>query len=219
MDVTTYYGKLKSIWDSLAAHEPPFSCKCGGCKCNIGPDAIKRLDNERLHQFFMGLDSTLYGNIRSQQFQLDPLPSLTRAYNAVLQEERLRAPVSVVDAAEVVAFATPRQSTDWRVPYCQFCDTRGHDSSACFIKSQRFPEWWGDRPRTLADLRRARAAKRNRGSSSVSGSTTGASGSGSVADKEPVVKANMITSGVSTNSVLTSDRLSGPFFEDDDWSW
>ncbi|XP_074266402.1 uncharacterized protein LOC141589669 [Silene latifolia] len=224
MDVTTYYGKLKSLWDSLVVHEPPFACKCGDCKCNIGPDAIKRLDNERLHQFFMGLDSTLYGKIRSQQFQLEPLPSLNRAYHAVLQEERLRSSVSpAVDAADVVAFAMPRQSSDWRgkqdqgrggdrVPYCQYCDTRGHEVSSCYIKSQRFPEWWGDRPRTLEELRRARAARRNRGStsgpsssSSSAGPTSGASGSG----KEQVVKANMVTSGVSTNSVLVSDRLSG----------
>ncbi|XP_074303776.1 uncharacterized protein LOC141638268 [Silene latifolia] len=31
MDVTTYYGKLESIWDSLVVLEPPFSCKCGIC--------------------------------------------------------------------------------------------------------------------------------------------------------------------------------------------
>ncbi|XP_074299664.1 uncharacterized protein LOC141630814 [Silene latifolia] len=145
MDVTTYYGKLKSLWDSLVVHEPPFACKCGDCKCNIGPDAIKRLDNERLHQFFMGLDPTLYG---------------------------------------------PRAWGD-KVLFCQYCDTRGHEVSTCYIKSQRFPEWWGDRPRTLKELRRAQAARRNRGStsgpSSSAGPTSGAPGSG----KEQVVKANM----------------------------
>ncbi|XP_074306524.1 uncharacterized protein LOC141641774 [Silene latifolia] len=214
MDVTTYYGKLKVIWDSLVVHEPPFACHCGGCKCNIGPDATKRLDNERLHQFFMGLDSSLYGNIRSQQLQLDPLPSLARAYHAVLQEERLRAPSqTVVDAGDVAAFATPRQPL-----FCQFCDTRGHEPSACYIKLNRFPDWWGDRPRTLADLRRVRAARRNRGGSGssagsrdTSGATAAASGSGSGAAADRVVQANMV-SGVSMNSVLTSDRLSGMCF-------
>ncbi|XP_074297102.1 uncharacterized protein LOC141627780 [Silene latifolia] len=92
MDVTTYYGKMKALSDSIVVHEPPFACKCGKCECEIGPATVKRLDNERLHQFFMGLDATLYANIRSQQFQLDPLPTLNRAYHAVLREERLRAP-------------------------------------------------------------------------------------------------------------------------------
>ncbi|XP_074290303.1 uncharacterized protein LOC141617034 [Silene latifolia] len=187
MDVTTYYGKLKVIWDSLVVHEPPFACHCGGCKCNIGPDATKRLDNERLHQFFMGLDSSLYGNIRSQQLQLDPLPSLARAYHAVLQEERLRAPSqTVVDAGDVAAFATPRQPL-----FCQFCDTRGHEPSACYIKLNRFPDWWGDRPRTLADLRRVRAARRNRGgsgSSAGSRDTSGATAAASGNDSAAIIK-------------------------------
>ncbi|XP_074303020.1 uncharacterized protein LOC141637440 [Silene latifolia] len=89
MSVTSYYGKIKSLWDALAIYEPPFACKCGRCTCDIASQAVKRLDNERLHQFFMGLDSTLYGNLRNQQFQLDPLPTLNRGYHAALQAERL----------------------------------------------------------------------------------------------------------------------------------
>ncbi|XP_074293500.1 uncharacterized protein LOC141620560 [Silene latifolia] len=209
MDVMTYYGKLKSIWDSLAVHEPLFACQCGGCKCNIGTDATKRL-----RQFFMGLDSTLYGNIRSQQLQLDPLPYLTHPYHAVLQEERLRSPSqSVVEANDAVAFTTPRQPL-----FCQFCDTRGHESSTCYIKLQRFPDLWVDRPRSLAELRRVRAARCSRGGSGSSagprdssGATGAASGSGSGAASDRIVQANMV-SGVSMNSVLTSDRLSGMCF-------
>ncbi|XP_074264472.1 uncharacterized protein LOC141586965 [Silene latifolia] len=69
MDVTTYYGKLKSLWDALIVHEPPFACQCGKCECEIGLAALKRLDNERLHQFCMGPDSSLYDEgVRSQQF-------------------------------------------------------------------------------------------------------------------------------------------------------
>ncbi|XP_074271011.1 uncharacterized protein LOC141594931 [Silene latifolia] len=106
MDVTSYFGKLKSLWDSIVKHEPPFACRCGKCECGITEKAVKRQDNERLHQFFMGLDHTLYGNIRSSQFQLEPLPSLTRAYNIVLQEERLRAETHST-TTEVAIFATP----------------------------------------------------------------------------------------------------------------
>ncbi|XP_074300285.1 uncharacterized protein LOC141631525 [Silene latifolia] len=247
MDVSTYYGKLKSIWDSIAVHEPPFACKCGKCECNIGPSAVQRLDNERLHQFFMGLDPTLYSNIRSQQFQLDPLPSLSRAYQVVIQEERLRASSAPADASDVVAFATPGRTSsapvDWRAlrdkerserrpPSCTYCDTRGHDVSYCFIKTQNFPEWWGDRPRTLADLRRARAAS-SRGSgyggargghgtsasshqaamgpvtSSGQAATSGQAGSSSHAGSS--VQANLVTTSVSTNTVNISDRLSGMF--------
>ncbi|XP_074266103.1 uncharacterized protein LOC141588566 [Silene latifolia] len=51
MSVTEYYGKLKSLWDAITIHEPPFACECGKCTCDIDAKAIKRLDNERLHHF------------------------------------------------------------------------------------------------------------------------------------------------------------------------
>ncbi|XP_074305495.1 uncharacterized protein LOC141640711 [Silene latifolia] len=188
MDVSTYYRKMKALWDSIVVHEPPFACKCGHCECGIGLAARKRLDNESLHQFFMGLDATLYANLRSQLLQLDPLPTLNRAYHAVLQEERLRAPVETApDVSDVLAFATPTpapSTVDWRALrdkergecrqlFCSSCETRGHDTHHCFIKTNHFPEWWGDRPRNIADYRCYKADGRNNG-----GSKTGHSGSG-----------------------------------------
>ncbi|XP_074306522.1 uncharacterized protein LOC141641772 [Silene latifolia] len=107
MSVTEYYGKLKSLWDALSIHEPPFACECGKCTCDIAAKAIKRLDNERLHQFFMGLDRNLYEPLRNQQFQLDPLPTLNRGYHAVLQVERLLQDDAPIDATDIVAYAVP----------------------------------------------------------------------------------------------------------------
>ncbi|XP_074284107.1 uncharacterized protein LOC141608664 [Silene latifolia] len=219
MDVTTYFGKLQSLWYALIVHEPPFACKCGDCKCDIGTEAIKRLDNECLHQFFMGLDSTLYGNIRSQQFQFDPLPSLSRAYHVVLQEERLRAETTPSDTSDITVFAvsSSRPSVDWRAQrekergerfqklLCSYCETRGHKIVNCFFKTNKFHEWWGDRPRTLAEYRRYRAG--SRGQNSGSGSAGGTS-SGPGRDKDLTVHANAVM-GPTAHSLLNSDRLSG----------
>ncbi|XP_074278529.1 uncharacterized protein LOC141602114 [Silene latifolia] len=117
MSVTQYYGKLKSLWDAILVHEPLFTCECGKCTCNIASKAITRLDNERLHQFFMGLDNTLYGNLRNQQFQLTPLPTVNRAYHAALQAERLLAPAVTPETPDIMAFAMPgaaRPPIDWK---------------------------------------------------------------------------------------------------------
>ncbi|XP_074293033.1 uncharacterized protein LOC141619926 [Silene latifolia] len=161
MSVTEYYGKLKSLWDALSVHEPPFACECGKCTCGIAAKAIKRLDNERLHQFFMGLDRSLYGPLRNQQFQLDPLPSLNRGYHAVLQAERLlQTDLTPPDVTEFVAYAVPgvqRTPSDWkairekqklerRKLFCNHCQINGHDLQSCFIKLNKFPDWWGSRP-------------------------------------------------------------------------
>ncbi|XP_074270769.1 uncharacterized protein LOC141594670 [Silene latifolia] len=221
MTVTSYYGKLRSLWDSLVVHEPPFACKCGKCDCGIGPAAIKRLDNERLHQIFMGLDPSLYGHIRSQQFQQDPLPTLNRAYNIVLQEERLRTTTATPDVTEVAAFhmSSPGSNVDWRVlrdkehgerhqKLCSHCNTRGHDISTYFFKTLKFPDWWGDRPRTLAEYRRSRSRGGGSGSGFSGSGNIGASGTGS-GSATGTIQANAVTAGVSTHNLLASDRLSG----------
>ncbi|XP_074301404.1 uncharacterized protein LOC141632792 [Silene latifolia] len=223
MDVTTYYGKLKTLWESIGKHEPPFSCRCGKCECGIGPAALKRQDNERLHQFFMGLDHTLYGNIRSSQFQQDPLPALSRAYNLVLQEERLRIETQP-DVSEVAIFATPSATTDWRAArekeriekrglFCTSCETRGHEVSKCFFKNVRFPEWWGDRPRNLAEYKRYRtrnAASRGSNTSQGGGSGIsglGGSGSSSTGNAELTAHTNAVITNSTAHSLLASDRL------------
>ncbi|XP_074299661.1 uncharacterized protein LOC141630808 [Silene latifolia] len=216
MSVTQYYGKLKLLWDALNIHEPPFAGKCGHCTCDIASQALKRLDNERLHQFFMGLDRSLYGTLRTQQFQLDPLPTLNRGYYAALQTERLLSDdASSSDVTDVVAFAVngaPRTPADWkalrkkeklekRKLFCTFCTFNGHDIKSCFFKNNKFPDWWGSRPRTLAEFRRSKGG---------AGSSTG----GSDAHGDTLVHANV----AHTAPFVFSDRLSGPFLEDDDWS-
>ncbi|XP_074266818.1 uncharacterized protein LOC141590106 [Silene latifolia] len=106
MSVTTYYGNLKTLWDALVAQEPPFSCNTAGCDCGVTKAALARQDTERLHQFLMGLDKSLYGPIRNHQLALDPLPSLSRVYHAVLQEERLlAAPIATPEVSDVMAFS------------------------------------------------------------------------------------------------------------------
>ncbi|XP_074306647.1 uncharacterized protein LOC141641902 [Silene latifolia] len=237
-DASVLWAELEAQFsiDALIVHEPLFACKYGNCACNIGTDAIKRMDNERLHQFLMGLDPSLYSSVRSHQLQLDPLPSLSRAYQVVLQEERLRAsPAPSIDASDVLVFATPNSTIDWRALrdqergersqfYCNFCETRGHTLNNCYIKSQNFPDWWGDRPRSLADLRRARSKARGSARGSGSGTAVSGSGQGSGSDGSagssggtssgvnPSVQAHLVHSGVSTNTMSVSDRLSGMFF-------
>ncbi|XP_074266613.1 uncharacterized protein LOC141589892 [Silene latifolia] len=206
MSVTTYFGNLKILWDALAAHEPPFACKCGGCKCGIAKDALAHQDSERLHKFLMGLDSSIYANLRSNQLALDPLPSLNRVYHIVLQEERLRVGPSVVaEPTDVMAFSVRREPSSstphWRALreaerqerrklQCAHCNAFRHKVQDCFIKSQKFPDWWGDRPRTLDEMR----TKSRMGSSS-----------------RTQARANALTA--TPNSSLSHDRRSGMSYD------
>ncbi|XP_074315114.1 uncharacterized protein LOC141651294 [Silene latifolia] len=58
-------------------------------ECRQTKAALARQDSERLHRFLMGLDKSLYGPIQNHQLAIDPLPTLSRVYHAVIQEERL----------------------------------------------------------------------------------------------------------------------------------
>jgi len=80
MTVATYFGKLKVLWDELANSDKIPSCTCCGCKCGIGAQLKKRREEEKVHQFLMGLDDASYGTVRSNILASDPLSSLNRVY-------------------------------------------------------------------------------------------------------------------------------------------
>lgn len=90
LTVLAYYGKLKTLWDELANYEQISVCKCEGCTCGIASKLEKRREEEKVHQFLMGLDDVVYGIMRSNLLASDPLPSLNRVYSAIVQEERVR---------------------------------------------------------------------------------------------------------------------------------
>ncbi|XP_074277197.1 uncharacterized protein LOC141600841 [Silene latifolia] len=172
MTVTSYFGALKVLWDALANHEPISACTCGHCTCGITKNALARQDSERLHKFLMGLDRSIYGNLRSQLLSLDTLPTLNRAFQLTIQEERLKVGDPSVLAEPRMFFALRRRPAtsgpsnnppDWRALRalekqerrklkCSHCTGPGHEASSCFIRTQKFPDWWGDRPRTLEEV-------------------------------------------------------------------
>ncbi|XP_074298580.1 uncharacterized protein LOC141629490 [Silene latifolia] len=70
--VVEYYTRLKTIWDELANYS-----KVKNCTCGAAASIIKEREEEKVHQFLVGLDSKLYGNIRSNLLMEDPITSLT----------------------------------------------------------------------------------------------------------------------------------------------
>jgi len=44
-------------------------------------------EEDKAHQFLMGLNDDAYSTIQSQILAMDPLPSLDRIFNITLQEE------------------------------------------------------------------------------------------------------------------------------------
>ena len=82
MSVSTYYGKLNSLWEDLFHLVPLISRSCCA-NCNAGSLHESRRETEKLHDFLMGLYSDYYSRLRTQILSMDPLPSLDRAYQLV----------------------------------------------------------------------------------------------------------------------------------------
>ncbi|XP_074271111.1 uncharacterized protein LOC141595037 [Silene latifolia] len=81
--IVEYYTRLKIIWDELAKYS-----KIKDCTCGAAVSIAKEKEEEKVHQFLMGLDAKLYGQIRANLLMEDPIAPLNRVYALVLREER-----------------------------------------------------------------------------------------------------------------------------------
>ena len=96
---------------------------------------MKSREDEKAHQFLMGLDDTTFGTMRSSILALDPLPNLGKIYAMVTQEERHCSVAREADRAEIKIFATktekPRGQTN-KSGSCTHCGKTRHDVADCF---------------------------------------------------------------------------------------
>ncbi|CAJ2632240.1 unnamed protein product [Trifolium pratense] len=200
MTILNYYGKLKMIWEELRNYEQYPSCKCSGCRCNIGAELDKKREEEKLHQFLMGLDDSTYGAVRTNILSTEPLPTLNKAYALVIQAERVRTITRTKEEkGEQVAFAVRvgkgRVESKDKDEECSNCSKTGHAADSCF-ELIGYPEWWGDRGRTSG-----RGAGRGRGGQR--GAITGGRGRGGR------IKANAVQIGSTSKVEQTVDADNG----------
>lgn len=64
MSVSTYYAKLKKIWDELIDYEQFPDCTCGMIN-----EIIKQREEDKVHQFLIGLDDSIFGTVCSSVLQ------------------------------------------------------------------------------------------------------------------------------------------------------
>ncbi|XP_024022817.1 uncharacterized protein LOC112092002 [Morus notabilis] len=84
LDVHNYYTKLKILWDELKDYQPVPVCSCGGMK-----KWMEYQQQEYVMQFLMGLNDS-FASIRVQILMIGPLPSISKTFSLVVQEERQR---------------------------------------------------------------------------------------------------------------------------------
>jgi len=77
-EVVDFFSRLMGLWSELENQARFPRCTCGKCECNIGEQLTKMIDEEKAHQFLMGLNDEVYANIRGQNIAIDPLPHLIK---------------------------------------------------------------------------------------------------------------------------------------------
>lgn len=242
MSVTTYYGKLNVLWEELFKHEPLISCTCCS-SCTAASLHQARREQGKLHDFLMGLNTDLYAQLRTNILSQDPLPSLDRAYQLVIQDERVRLAKAVTEdkPAEVLGFAvrtgagrgrgkTERPvcshckktghetSTCWSLVACPHCHKHGHDKNNCY-EIVGYPEGWLDQNKADGGAGRNRQqAGRGRGSAraNAASSTVGASSTKSSIDQLFTPEQWKALASLIGNAQVPDDRLNGKF---DTKSW
>ncbi|KAJ1685788.1 hypothetical protein LUZ63_017178 [Rhynchospora breviuscula] len=196
--VVAYYTRLKSMWDELSNYLKVPMCTCQGSTCNMAKDLLKEREDEKTHQFLMGLDDAVFKNVRSHILSMEPLPSLNKVYSLVIQEERHRSIArGNEERTDAVGFAVqvskprdglqmdhnPTKSGSSARPVCSHCSKIGHEKAQCY-ELIGYPEGWGRGGRGSRGGRSGGRGGRGRGhayANAVQGAGTSGAGASAAA--------------------------------------
>ncbi|GJU66909.1 putative RNA-directed DNA polymerase [Tanacetum coccineum] len=171
---SSYYTKLRSIWDEIQSVLRVPQCTCGKCSCNIGKRLNEFKEKERLYEFLMGLDGD-FSTIRTHVLSIKPTPTLGEAYRLASEEEQQRQ-ITMMKRTQVepAAFKTqgrqegssnfqrnnkrvlkePKRTTTEGIDNCTNCGKDGHKRDGCF-ELIGYPEWWPGKAKVDKEKRKA----------------------------------------------------------------
>uniref|UniRef100_A0A803PZR1 CCHC-type domain-containing protein n=1 Tax=Cannabis sativa TaxID=3483 RepID=A0A803PZR1_CANSA len=142
--VTTYFTKLKSIWDELKEFQPSTTCSCGAMKL-----FLDYYNQNQVLQFLTGLNES-YSLVWAPILLNEPIPNLSRVFSMIVQEERQRTlGSSSSNMSSMAALARPSSSTNPNCskkprPSCTNCGKLGHYVDKCYFL-HGFPPGYGDK--------------------------------------------------------------------------
>ncbi|XP_012833154.1 PREDICTED: uncharacterized protein LOC105954028 [Erythranthe guttata] len=127
MSISTYFTKLKSLWDELDTYRPIPAC-------NQMNAHVEQRDEDRMMQFLMGLSDT-YNGVRSNILMITPLPNVRQAYSLVIQDEMQRQMTSETTENFSIAAAIQHRSNNFsnksKGRHCEHCNREGHTIENC----------------------------------------------------------------------------------------
>ncbi|XP_054794561.1 uncharacterized protein LOC129300062 [Prosopis cineraria] len=135
LTVSSYYTRLKELWE-----EQSFLIAVPTCKCETSKVYFDLMQQQRLLQFLKGLSES-YSQARSQILLMTPLPSVNQAYNMIMEDEaqKLIAGSNKSSPIEGATMAVGRGQGRGRGRgrgnsslECAHCHKRGHVKENCY---------------------------------------------------------------------------------------
>ncbi|KAK2994361.1 hypothetical protein RJ640_017873 [Escallonia rubra] len=127
MTVSTYFTKLKGLWDELDTYRALPTC-------NQMKAHDEQREEDRLMQFLMGLHDT-YNVVRTNILMMSPLPNVRQAYSLVIQEETQRQMTPESTEIFSITAAIQRRGNNFsnksKDKHCEHCNREGHTIESC----------------------------------------------------------------------------------------
>ncbi|XP_042015947.1 uncharacterized protein LOC121763921 [Salvia splendens] len=136
-DVSSYFTNLRIVWDEFKHFQPIAWCTCSNCRCNSARRWQISQEEDCTMQFLIGLNPS-FSQIRSTILSMVPLPSLSKVFSMVVQEERQRnidqAYISPSHSSSEQLFAANAASSSYgRGRLCTHCGKTNHTIDRCFV--------------------------------------------------------------------------------------
>ncbi|XP_076945548.1 uncharacterized protein LOC143616670 [Bidens hawaiensis] len=155
--ISTYFTKLRSLWDEIESVFPIPTCTFIGSTYGIGKKLFDFKQKERFYEFLLGL-GTECGTIRTQILAMQPTPTLGAAYHMVYDDKQQKVVSGfrriANDSAAFHAFVPKKRDLNMpnkivqndqkisagnRLEHCDHCGKDGHNKDGCF-KLVGYPE-------------------------------------------------------------------------------
>ncbi|KAL0327233.1 UNVERIFIED_CONTAM: Retrovirus-related Pol polyprotein from transposon RE2 [Sesamum angustifolium] len=139
MSVTTYFTKIKMLWDELICLDP-----LPVCTCTAHRQTADREASRQLMRFLMGL-SSVYEHVRRQILLMEPRPHVQKALQWFF---RLRKSckckcIYLIQTMELCINCNTETQGRINELFCEHCRKSGHLKETCF-KLHGTPEWYRD---------------------------------------------------------------------------
>ncbi|XP_075091511.1 uncharacterized protein LOC142171717 [Nicotiana tabacum] len=132
--ISTYYSKLKDMWDEYDVMAPTPSCPCPKSKV-----FLEHIRQQRLVQFLSRLNES-FAQAKGQIMLMIPTPTINEAYGMVVQDESQRAKTMNINGLEMGA-ATMGYNSGQGFPggykqkaqvFCEYCKLKGNTNDVCY---------------------------------------------------------------------------------------